>query len=205
MDSSFFAVSNFFIAFGGIKALQDISFTMEQGEIFSVSGPNGAGKTTLFKCCMKFLTSHKGSVIMDGTDINECRIEDMAKVVAYVPQEHKPPFPYLVKEVVLMGRTPQLGGFFGDKRADKEKALEDPSVAVGEKLFLENCSECHPRRGRRDYLEKIPATLLTRKSQNELMDWNKGSNQPRGMTSFYKITDEKRSTLANYFEIHIRK
>ncbi len=60
---------------------------------------------------------------MNGVDIKDVRIEEMAKMVAYVPQEHKPPFPYLVKEVVLMGRTPHLGGFFGISNNDKEKAL----------------------------------------------------------------------------------
>ena len=110
--------------YGSTQILKDISFDVEEGQLCGLFGPNGCGKTTLFKCCMKFLKFHKGSVIMDGMDINECRIEDMAKVVAYVPQEHKPPFPYLVKEVVLMGRTPHLGGFFGVKRADKEKALD---------------------------------------------------------------------------------
>jgi len=44
--------------------------------------------------------------------------------VSYVPQEHKPPFPYLVREVVLMGRTPHLGGLFGVKKKDKEIALD---------------------------------------------------------------------------------
>lgn len=109
--------------YGKNQILKNISFDVEEGLLCGLFGPNGCGKTTLFKCCMKFLKFHKGSVIMDGIDIKKHRIEDMAKVVAYVPQEHKPPFPYLVKEVVLMGRTPHLGGFFGVKRADKEKAL----------------------------------------------------------------------------------
>ncbi len=52
--------------------------------------------------------------------------KDMAKLVSYVPQEHKPPFPYLVREIVLMGgRTPHLGGFFGGvSRKDKKIALD---------------------------------------------------------------------------------
>ena len=110
--------------YGKNQILKNISFDVEDGLLCGLFGPNGCGKTTLFKCCMKFLKFHKGSVIIDGIDIKKHRIEDMAKVVAYVPQEHKPPFPYLVKEVVLMGRTPHLGGFFGVKRADKEKALD---------------------------------------------------------------------------------
>jgi len=61
---------------------------------------------------------------MNGINITHHRIENMAKLVAYVPQEHKPPFPYLVKEVVLMGRTPHLRGVFGISRKDKERAQD---------------------------------------------------------------------------------
>ncbi|MCK5348312.1 MAG: ATP-binding cassette domain-containing protein, partial [Desulfobacula sp.] len=46
MESSFFKLDNLSISFGGIKALQNISFSMNKGEIFSIIGPNGAGKTT---------------------------------------------------------------------------------------------------------------------------------------------------------------
>jgi len=117
-------IKNVHFNYGLSTILSDISFNVEEGQLCGLFGPNGCGKTTLFKCCMNFLKYHQGSIVMDGVDIKDCRIEDMAKIVAYVPQEHKPPFPYLVKEVVLMGRTPHLGGFFGIRRSDKEKALD---------------------------------------------------------------------------------
>lgn len=104
--------------------LQGVSFEVEEGELCGLFGPNGCGKTTLFKCCLNFLKFHKGSVQMDGRSVAKMRVEDMAKVVAYVPQEHKPPFPYLTKEVVLMGRTPRLKGIFGISKADKKKASD---------------------------------------------------------------------------------
>jgi len=88
---------------------------------------------------------------------------------------------------------------------DKETSVEDPSVAVGEKLFQENCSECHPRTGRGDYLKRIPATLLTRRSQNELMEWIKGSDQHREMPSFEHFSVEERAALADYLESQILK
>ncbi|WP_461480819.1 c-type cytochrome [Porticoccus sp.] len=84
-------------------------------------------------------------------------------------------------------------------------AIEDPSIAVGEKLFQENCAECHPRTGRSDYLERIPATLLTRKSQNELMEWIRGSDKHREMPAFDHLSDEERASLANYLESQILK
>jgi len=110
--------------YGTIPVLNGVSFDVDEGELCGLFGPNGCGKTTLFKCCLNFLKSHGGSVLMDGKDVRALRVEDMAKVVAYVPQEHKPPFPYLSREVVLMGRTPRLNGFFGISREDKKKAAD---------------------------------------------------------------------------------
>ena len=110
--------------YGKTSVLEGVSFGVGEGELCGLFGPNGCGKTTLFKCCLRFLKFHKGSVTMNGMDIKKHQIEKMAKVVAYVPQEHKPPFPYQVKEVVLMGRTPHLRGVFGISKEDKEKALD---------------------------------------------------------------------------------
>jgi len=110
--------------YGQTPILKGVSFEVNEGELCGLFGPNGCGKTTLFKCCLNFLKSHSGSVCMDGREVKNLRVEDMAKIVAYVPQEHKPPFPYLAREVVLMGRTPRLHGFFGIGKHDKKKAAE---------------------------------------------------------------------------------
>ena len=108
----------------GYKVLENISFNVPKGEICGLFGPNGCGKTTLFKCCLKFLKSSSGRIFMDGRDVGGESIRSMAKMVSYVPQEHKPPFPYRVKEVVLMGRTPHISGFFGVSDLHKRKAQE---------------------------------------------------------------------------------
>ncbi|HQI68891.1 MAG TPA: ABC transporter ATP-binding protein [Methanothrix sp.] len=109
--------------YGIQPVLKDISFQVGQGQLCGLFGPNGCGKTTLFKCCLKFLKNQGGQIRVDGQDIKDLRIEEMAKLVAYVPQEHKPPFPYLVKDVVLMGRTPRLKSLFGTNKEDRQKAL----------------------------------------------------------------------------------
>lgn len=65
---------------------------------------------------------------MNGKGIHHLSVKEMARQVAYVPQEHQTPFPYLVKDVVLMGRTPHTGPLFGIGRRDRQKASEALSL-----------------------------------------------------------------------------
>lgn len=57
------------ISFGGIKAVNDVSFGVKPGEIVSVIGPNGAGKTTLFNMISGVYRPGKGKVILNGEDV----------------------------------------------------------------------------------------------------------------------------------------
>lgn len=117
-------VNNLHFSYGKTPILRGVSFEAAPGRLLGLFGPNGSGKTTLFKCCLKFLKYSAGVVIMDDMDIKNASVAEMARHAAYVPQEHKPPFPYLVREVVLMGRTPHLGGIFGISKRDKAIAME---------------------------------------------------------------------------------
>jgi branched-chain amino acid transport system ATP-binding protein len=56
-------------SFGAIRAVQDVSFTLERGEILGIIGPNGSGKTTLFNMVLGQLRPDAGSVHFDGRDI----------------------------------------------------------------------------------------------------------------------------------------
>ena len=56
-------------SFGGIKAVSDVSFSVEQGRIYSLIGPNGAGKTTLFNLISAIFKPTAGSIIFDGVEI----------------------------------------------------------------------------------------------------------------------------------------
>jgi branched-chain amino acid transport system ATP-binding protein len=50
------------IAFGGLKAVDNLSFAIERHEIFGLIGPNGAGKTTIFNCITQFYKADSGSI-----------------------------------------------------------------------------------------------------------------------------------------------
>ena len=62
-------VKNLTIRFGGLVAVDDLSFTMEKGQVTSLIGPNGAGKTTVINLLTGFYTPNEGQVILDGEDI----------------------------------------------------------------------------------------------------------------------------------------
>ena len=64
--------------FGGITALEDISFTIAKGDITGVIGPNGAGKTTLFNIVTGIYTQTAGTVTLDGRDISTLTPERLA-------------------------------------------------------------------------------------------------------------------------------
>ncbi|MDB5967133.1 MAG: ABC-type branched-chain amino acid transport system, ATPase component [Polaromonas sp.] len=55
--------------FGGLTANQDVSFTVEAGQVVGLIGPNGAGKTTMFNCVAGFFAPTEGSIVLDGRNI----------------------------------------------------------------------------------------------------------------------------------------
>ena len=66
---SYLAVEDLSISFGGIRAVDDVSFEVEEGEVFAIIGPNGAGKTTLFNLVSGIYFPDGGSVRFAGRDI----------------------------------------------------------------------------------------------------------------------------------------
>src|SRR5215471_20170105 len=62
-------VQNIALRFGGIVALDGVSFTIEPGQILGLIGPNGAGKTTLFNCVSRLYTPNRGDVVFEGRSI----------------------------------------------------------------------------------------------------------------------------------------
>ena len=68
---SLFKVENISIAFGGVKALNNVSFEVNEGEVFTIIGPNGAGKSTLFNVISRIYQPNEGKIYFENNDISK--------------------------------------------------------------------------------------------------------------------------------------
>ena len=73
-------VSNLTLHFGGVTALDDISFEVHEGEILAIIGPNGAGKTSLLNCINGFYRASSGSLVYKGRELFGMKTFDIAKL-----------------------------------------------------------------------------------------------------------------------------
>lgn len=133
-------ISNLTKTFGGLKALERISLSVQPGEILGIIGPNGAGKTTLFNCITGFLPFDSGSVIFDGQNIQGKRPHQIVNLgLTRTWQLVKPFFGMRVIEAMMVpsfskrARSSHLS-----KKDEKENLtgiLQD--MGLGKKLWQE--------------------------------------------------------------------
>jgi branched-chain amino acid transport system ATP-binding protein len=68
---TFFQADNLIINFGGIRAVDDVSFAVSKGEVFTIIGPNGAGKTTIFNLVSRIYEPTVGRLVFEDRDITK--------------------------------------------------------------------------------------------------------------------------------------
>jgi len=108
-------IKNLTVQYPGVKALDNVSFSVEQNDFLGIIGPNGAGKSTLFSCMLGLNNKYDGTISFFGKNILESK--KYLKDIGYVPQKpiFEKNFPATVREVVRMG----LRKKFDEKRVDK--------------------------------------------------------------------------------------
>jgi len=109
----------------GTFALEDITFCVGPGEIVALVGSNGSGKSTILRLVMGFLRPRAGSVRLFGRPRKEYRGQELARLLAFLPQEVPTRLPLSVAELVQSGRYPYRG-LFAPLRLDEvaREALE---------------------------------------------------------------------------------
>ena len=96
-------IKNLTVRYDSVKALDDVSFLINQNDFLGIIGPNGAGKSTLFSCMLGLLQNYEGEIKFFGQDIKKSK--KYLKEIGYVPQKpiFEKNFPATVREVVRMG------------------------------------------------------------------------------------------------------
>jgi iron complex transport system ATP-binding protein len=89
--------------------LHDVDMRAKPGQILGLVGPNGSGKSTLIKGMTGVIDLLSGRISIDDRDIRSIRRDELARLVATVPQDPTLPAVFTAFEVVIMGRTPHLG------------------------------------------------------------------------------------------------
>lgn len=108
--------------YGRKTVVEDISMSVEGGEVLCLLGANGSGKTTFFKTILGLLEKQAGQVLVDGRDVEGWSPARRARLIGYVPQARGAVFPFRALDVVLMGRTSHLALFASPSEGDVEKA-----------------------------------------------------------------------------------
>lgn len=103
-------VQNLCFKYGDHLVLDNISVTLERGEFVGIIGPNGAGKTTLVKLIDAILLPPEKTIFLNNRGLTDFDRKELARQIAYVPQEIEVTFAYSVTEVVRMGRYPYMSG-----------------------------------------------------------------------------------------------
>ena len=75
---TFFDVKNLTVRFGGLTAVDNVSFGLNEGEVFTIIGPNGAGKTTLFNLISRLYTPSAGQIIFRDEDVTRLSAQQIA-------------------------------------------------------------------------------------------------------------------------------
>ncbi len=100
-------INNLKFRYNSHNVLNNVSFSVEKGEVLVILGPNGVGKTTLLKCINSILKREKGDVYINDKDTLNMSITEIAKQVSYVAQ-HSETAKLTAFDAILLGRRPHI-------------------------------------------------------------------------------------------------
>ncbi len=138
--------------YGNNIVLNDMSFSAKDGEILALLGPNGSGKSTLIKTLCNIMSPMSGTVNIDGENLYDMELTDVAKLISYVPQSCPTSVFTKVIDTVLVGRRPYVSWTYSDK--DIDIAIESMQAMRVEKLSDRNTSELSGGQRQRVFLAR---------------------------------------------------
>jgi iron complex transport system ATP-binding protein len=180
-------------AYGQQWVLDNVSFTLGNGEIIALVGPNGSGKSTLIKTLATILDPTAGTITLDGKEIRNIDPIELAKRVGYVPQSFTYTLYSTVFETVLMGRRRYISWSVSEEELSRVqqaldslemgdlagKFMDELSGGERQKVFIARALAQEPRL----FLFDEPTSALDIRYQIEVME------------TMRRITREQKSSM----------
>ena len=110
---------------------KNVNFSVESGEVCCILGPNGCGKTTLVKTIIGLNELFSGTITVDGSDVTRWSAARLSDTIAYVAQRHSQPFPYQVKDIVMLGRINKMASMNGQPSKKDYNIVENVMDEMG--------------------------------------------------------------------------
>lgn len=203
-------------SYNGREVLSGVDFSVSPGQMVGILGANGAGKSTLLKILSGLLQPKSGSTKYRDEELSKLGRKELAKRLAYIPQDPVFAFPFTVTETVLMGRAPYIGRFEFERESDRELAesametvgimhLKDrliSQVSAGERQ-LASLARALVQEPEIMILDE-PATFLDVRHRTEIMNILIRLKEERGI-SIVAATHDIFSALYYFEEIKILK
>ena len=182
-------------AYSGNLVLDNISFTIEEGDILGIIGPNGAGKTTLFSCMLGLLDDYTGTIKILGENI-EKKNNKVFKSIGYIPQKKtiEQNFPATVEEIVSLGVTTtgktskekialalETAGLF----AQKDRRVGELSGGQQQRVLIAKAMVNNPKL----LILDEPVTGIDLEMQNKFYSLLKRLNQENNITIIWASHD----------------
>lgn len=188
------------------RALDDVSFTVEEGEFVSIIGPSGAGKSTLLRCINRLIDASQGAIIFDGQDITQVKGKELRKVrtrTGMIFQHYNLVDRLSVIENVLhgtLGKKSTLSGMAGHyTEQEKETAFEIlKELGLGDQVY-KRCDELSGGQKQRVGIARAimqqpklilcdePIASLDPKASKVIMDQLKEINESKKITCIVNL------------------
>lgn len=163
------------------KALSDLSFTINSGQLVVIVGVNGSGKSTLIKLFNRLYDPSSGTILLDGLPLQNFVVADVRRSMAILCQDHKP-YPVNLGENVSLGLPDTKSNRTANKHAKNvKKTKEDVEWAVRQG-------------GAHEFIEKLPERLETTLEPVETAFGNFSGDQNKTLKAALEENTKEKST-----------
>jgi iron complex transport system ATP-binding protein len=180
-----FELNDLSFGYASHPVLNGISTKVSAKEFVAIVGPNGAGKSTLLKILAGLVRGYTGSLKFCGESASRLSQRDLAKKIAFVPQETHMAFPFTVQEIVSMGRLPHRPRSLFDAPGDVAAVREAMGLTDTAELSSRYFSELSGGERQRVVL----ASALAQNPEILLLDEPTVYLDLKHQVQFYRILD----------------